>query len=304
MNAQSPIVAAPVLSGDLSTRAMLANVSVSLWSARKLDRKVTAATNDAHNASADAGRYNKALIDPKALADLNGIASQIRVFHYAKTLPWLDDGARILPAALYADYTAGMRDLRLKLEAAVTAFVAAYPTHVDAARVRLNGMFVESDYPAASEIADKFGFQTRILPMPAASDFRVTLADDQAAAIRAEITESTHEAVNVAMRDAWSRVTDVVGRMVDRLNAYKPATTTTKAEGVFRDSLVENIRELVGILPSFNLTGDAFLTGIVARMESELCTVPADTLRNDEGARREAAAAAAAILADVSQYLA
>ena len=39
----------------ITEKAMLAGVKISMWSARKLDRKVTDETNRAHNANADAG---------------------------------------------------------------------------------------------------------------------------------------------------------------------------------------------------------------------------------------------------------
>ncbi len=83
---------------------MLCGLRISGWSARKLDRKVTDETNHAHGAASDAGRYNKALLAKDALAAVVTAANAARTFHYARTLPWLDDGARILPAAAYADF--------------------------------------------------------------------------------------------------------------------------------------------------------------------------------------------------------
>lgn len=197
-----------------------------------------------------------------------------------------------------------MRRLRGDFEGAVDAFAGGYDAYREAARVRLNGLFDASDYPDARDIRGRFTFGVRVLPMPDARDFRVDISDAQAAAIRSDIEAATREALEVAMRDAWSRIVDVCGRMVERLNAYKPAANGTKAEGIFRDSLVENVRDLVSVLPGFNLTGDAFLSDVIGRMERDLCQTSADVLRDSAPARRETAAAAAQILADVSAYLA
>lgn len=301
MNAVSPISAAV---NPLASRAMLAHVTVSQWSARKLDKGATAETNERHGASADAGRFNKALIAREALATIQSAAGAARTLHYAMTLPWLDDGARILPAAAYQAYSEKMRVHRVEFESAVDSFTSGYDSFVEASRKRLGTMFKAEDYPTAAEIRAKFAFGVRILPMPDASDFRVVLADSQAADIRAEIETAQRSALDNAMRDAWGRLTNVVGAMAGKLADYKPASTTQRAEGVFRDSLVENVKEMVEILPAFNLTGDAFMSDVVERMRRQLCAHTADTLRQDAKARNETAAAAAAIMADVAQYLA
>ena len=138
----------------LASRAMLSAVTIRQWTARKLDKQITAEVADRHGAGADAGRYNKALIARDALAAIVTAANAARTEHYARTFPWLDDGARVLPAAGYLAYSETMRGLRSDFELAVELFLASYPSFVDDARQRLNGMFNESDYPSASEISD------------------------------------------------------------------------------------------------------------------------------------------------------
>jgi hypothetical protein len=296
---------APVALNMLANRAMLAGVRISVWSARRVDKRVTAETNAAHNAASDAGRYNKALLAKDALAAVTAAASAARLAHYARTLPWMDDGARILPAAAYKDYADAMRTIRFQFETAVADFVANYDGFVQDARARLNGMFNPDEYPTADEIAGKFNFTTRVLPMPDAADFRVDLGDAVADAIRADITRDTQDALAAAQRDVWNRITTVVSHMVEKLNGYAPAMRPgDKVTGIFRDSLVENVRELVAILPALNLTNDATLTSVTARLERELCTHDADALRDNDGLRQETADNAAAILAEIADFLA
>ena len=118
-----------------------------------------------------------------------------------------------------------------------------------------------------------------------------------------KLKSATREALETAMRDAWQRISDAVARMVERLNAYKPGANGSRAEGIFRDSLVENIRELCAVLPSFNLTNDPQLAAVTDRMERELCAHGADDLRDSEVLRQDTAKAAESILADVAAYL-
>lgn len=288
----------------LSSRAMLASVKISAWSARRVDKRVTAETNAAQRAAPDAGRYNKALLAKDALAAITSAASAARLQHYALTLPWLDDGARILPAASYDQYADSMRDLRADFDAAVADFISAYPAFVADARQRLAGMFSADDYPAPDAIAAKFAFATRVLPMPDARDFRVDVGDAAAAAIRDDIERATREALAGAQRDCFQRVADVVGHMADKLAAYKPAARDgDRVEGIFRDSLIANVRDLADALPALNITGDSTLSAIADRM-ARLCDADADTLRQSDTLRAETAARAAAILSDVESYLA
>jgi hypothetical protein len=289
---------------SLSTRAMLASVTVRQWTARKFDKRVSEAVNASHGAAMDAGRYNKRLIASDALASIQRITGEARQAHYHFTLPWADTGARLLPASTYLPFAARMRALRNDFEAAVSAFVAGYPDYIAEARTRLNGMFDPADYPDAADVGARFGFEVAISPVPAAGDFRVALSEDQAEAIRADIERRAHDATQAAIRAAYERVSETVGHMARKLAEYRPATATEKAQGIFRDSLVENVRELAGILPHLNVTGDPDLAALADRIASSLTTHDAETLRESDATRARIASEAQAIADHVGAFLA
>lgn len=288
----------------LSEKAMLSSLTIKAWSGRKLDRKVTHEVNAAHGAAADAGRYNKSLVSRDALAEIVSIGNAARNEHYARTLPWLQDGSRILPAAAFNDYGSAMRKHAENFETAVSKFVSGYPEYVESARQRLNGMFNAADYPAARDIAARFSFQRSILPVPSGDDFRVSVADEQAAMIRADIEAKANEALQTAMQDVWTRIADNVGHMAAKLSEFEPGKPGERASGIFRDSLVENVRDLASLLPSLNITNDPALIRIHGDIESKLCIHDAETLRDNGALREETAAAAAAIVASVSDFMA
>lgn len=287
----------------LSERAMLASVKISKWSGRKLDREITDEVNAAHGAADDAGRFNKLLVPKESLRKIEKAENAARSFHDKHTAPWADDGARILSAVGYLDYMNGMRPLREAFESAVAEFLAEYPAAKEAAKIRLNGMFRESDYPAPDDLARRFGFSVIIMPVPAGNDFRVDLSDTQADMIRADIEARVAEATANAMRHAFERVAETVGYMAKRLTAYKPASGDKRAEGVFRDSLVENVRELAGLLPALNLTNDTGLAEIAERISAALTLHDADALRESDVLRRAVADDAARIAADAESLM-
>ncbi|MBX8803295.1 hypothetical protein HBA92_21450 [Ochrobactrum sp. MR28] len=76
-----------------------------------------------------------------------------------------------------------------------------------------------------------------------------------------------------------------------------------KSEGVFRDSLVENIRDLITVLPALNITGDPELTAMAEKLKP-LAEHNASTLRDNPTIRRDVADEAAKIFQSVSEYFA
>lgn len=292
------------MSSLLSQKAVLVTLNISSWTARRLDKKITDETNKEHGATADAGRYNKLLLKKEHIEPVQSIVGRARGLHLEMTQPWTDMGPRLLPSALVITYQNKMRELRHEFEDAVEKFCTRYPISVAERKVELNGMFRQADYPSVREIRTRFGFAVEMFNVPDASDFRVSIGEEHVADLRIQIEESTRRCLAVAMRDAHERILETVGHMSSKLKAYKPATEDDKAEGVFRDSLVNNVRELAELLPAFNLTDDAALAAIIAKMQTKLCEHDAGELRDNENARLDVAKAADDILRDVQAFMA
>jgi hypothetical protein len=270
----------------LSRKAVLVSVNISQWTARKLDRAVTDEVNASHGAANDAGRYNKLLLEKEALAELTSMVSAARALHYKMTQPWADDGPRILPNALFGSFSDKFRTMKREFNVAADKFARLYPSFIEARKASLNGLFNADDYPAASEIRSKFNLDLTILPFPDAADFRSELDDDTVAEIKASLEKSTANVLDGAMKHTVSKIVETVGHMATKLAGFKPsAGKGDKAEGVFRDTLVENVRELAALLPAFNLTNDPQLAAITERIQRELCAEDADYLRENDQVR-------------------
>jgi hypothetical protein len=270
----------------LSRKAVLVSVNITAWSARKLDRKVTDEVNTLHKATKNAGRYNKLLIAPEHLSELTSMVAKARTMHHTMTQPWADEGPRILPNALFAKFSEEFRTLKREFAEAADRFAAAYPTFVIERMAELNELFRPSDYPSPQEIRSKFNLDLTILPFPDAADFRSELDEDTVAEIRSQLQATTAGVIDGAMKNTVERIVETVGRMAEKLAGFQPSTGKgEKAEGIFRDSLVENVRELAELLPAFNLVGDARLAEITDRIKSELCVEDAQDLRENDDVR-------------------
>lgn len=285
---------------SLPSRAMLCSLSISMWSARKHDREASEEIAQRHGAQPDAGRYHKVLLPKEALAEIQKIVSESRQEHYFMTLPWDDNGYRVLPAAAYMDHTAKMRELSNRFTPAIEVLVRQFGQLVEEAKDRLGGLFRPADYPPPDELRSKFSFETKVMPLPDAGDFRVALGNEEKERIKRQITAAVEASLQVASRELWQRLYEAVNHLAERLQAYK--VTGTGVEHPFRDSIVTNLVKLVDVLPKLNVTADPELERLTAEVRASLLVDP-EELRKSQSARSETATAAAAIATRMAAYM-
>jgi hypothetical protein len=287
---------------SLTSRAMLVRLSVSRWTARKLDRDASNEIAEINNAAADAGRFNKLLIDREHLAGVESAVNAIRKHHDANTLPWTITGVALLPAANYFDYMAEHKRLVSTLHRERDKLVASYDAAKEARKAKLGDLYREEDYPEAEKLAASIRSEIDVMPLPDAKDFRVQLGDAEEARIRDEITASVNAAVAGAVRSLWDRVQQTVAHMHDRLANYEPAADGTKAKNPFRDSLVENMRDMVALMAKLNIGDDPALESVRRLMADKLCAAEPQDLRDNDTLRAAQAADCARILDMMAGY--
>ncbi len=74
------------------------------WSGRLYDRQASNHVAVHHDAAASARRYNKRLLSKAAFAALTATVTACRTAHYEQTLPWDDQGSRLLTVANYEQW--------------------------------------------------------------------------------------------------------------------------------------------------------------------------------------------------------
>lgn len=287
----------------LADRAVLVNLSISQWSAKKTDKKVNREVAANHGSDANMGNYRKCLIAKDAIDNVSKITAAAREEHYRLSLPWRDGGDRILSSQAYFSYSEKVRKMETDFENAVSEFCANYPQYVEDARAKLNGLFDSKDYPDVARIRSKFSFKFEVLPVPVADDLRVNLGNEETARIKQQIEQDSADQIARAMSDIWQRMREVIAAMAERLKLYKVNPNGT-VEHPFRDTLVTNISDLVSILPLLNLTGDPNITQFAQEMSAGLTRYSPEQLRETEYARQDTAARADEILSKMAAFIA
>ena len=266
-------------------RAMLVELTIRQWAARKHDKKVSREVDQGHGAK-NAGRYNKQLIAKDALEPIAKKASAIRLFHYARTLPWGNNGQRLLPAKFFLDYRNELVKHRDEFNRLVDTFMASYPQLVSDARTRLGSLYDPNEYPPATDVRLSFGVEFDIFPVPTAGDFRVDVANEERSEIAAQIEAATQERQANATKACYIQVRDVLQRMKQQCVAGKTRIT---------NSLIEDTRDLTDMLDDLNIGDDPELTRIASEIRKDLL-VDADDLRRSPKTRQAVGDRAAELL--------
>lgn len=265
---------------DLSTRALLTTLNISQWTARKYDRAESKEVSVRHGTNIDVARVNKSLLPlARQLDTVHKITGQARNYYLQNSLPWME-GVRIIPSDAYLAFAQNLSEIKLGWQTAVEDFVGEYPKLRENARLFLNTLYNDADYPEPDQVRHRFDFTASFMPVPGVQDFRVSLSNSAVSHLKAQLEEQIQTSLGVAMQEAWDRVYKTVEHAYERLS---------DPEAIFRDSLVENAVELCSILPSLNFTKDPRLEKARQGLESSLCAHDPKTLRKDEGARHAVA---------------
>ena len=288
------------VSTEFAKQSLLVALHIKQYAGKKEDKKVSKKARADHAAAEDSGAFQKNLVGKDALEPITKAVSALRAFHGENSLPWLDEGERILPSMNYESYKTEIEGLKDAFETAVRDFTNAWPEIVEKARGQLGAMFNESDYPA--DIRDKFGCTVRFLPLPTA-EFLVDVSPAEREILRQHVEANLEHAQRMANADLYQRLHTSVKSMADRLAGYDKDPETGKVSGVFRDSLVENLRDLVALVPRLNFSDDPELERIRKQVEGELCEHDAQTLRDDAGTRERVAESAEGIAARLGEFM-
>ena len=126
---------------DLSTRAMLARVVIKQAPASKRDKPATVRAAEREEAQQDSVAVLARLMPKHETDAIAEAAGGMRQAHYRLTLPWRDDGARVLPSAAYLEYSKDLDDARAAFDAAADALAERYPAILAAAPARLGRLW-------------------------------------------------------------------------------------------------------------------------------------------------------------------
>jgi hypothetical protein len=259
---------------SIVTKAMVLNLQIGMWKGYRLDKEASAKVTKDAGADGDAARVNKHLVPKEALKDIESASNAARNHFYSKTLPWKDNGDRLLTRLMFRDFIEEHERL-----------VGVFKDAVE--------QFLTVNYPPAEALRRKFYINLDIDGVTEAGDFRVTLDAEHAGEVKESMERAMHERLGRAMRDVWSRLADVVGHFAKKMDS----------DDIFRDATVKNIEELVDLLPGLNVLDDPDLAAMGDEVKAKLAGYDPKDLRKKPAVRSQAAKEAKEIMERMAGFM-
>jgi hypothetical protein len=279
---------------SITTKAMVLNLQIGVWQGYRLDKEASRKVVEDAGADGDAARVNKHLVPKEALKAIVSASTAVRNHFYEKTLPWKDNGDRLLTRLMFTTFIEEHERLVGEFNDAVDEFIATgYPEARAKAEFRMGELFNLNDYPAADSLRRRFYINLDIDSVTEAGDFRVQMDADQLDSVRQSMERAMGERLGRAMRDVWERLSEVVGHFAKKMGS----------DDIFRDTTVRNIEQLVDLLPGLNVLDDPDLKAIGDEVKAKLAGYDPKDLRKDKAARSQAAQDAKEIMDRMSGFM-
>ncbi len=286
---------------SIATAAMLGSINISVWEARKQDKKTADEVTQAKGArSKRAATVHKHLFSEcPALEAIKSLRGEVRQWFNTQTLPWDDNGRRLITTAQYLNVMGQAAKYEQRFNDLVRVFLNTYSTEISKQAFEMGALFDRAEYPPESEVAAKFRFSFAIEPVPESGDFRVDIGAAAAADLKDQYDKAVAVRVSGAMQDAWDRVKTQVEWVRDRMAAVlehdpdaveevktfaddgsvKSIEIKKKRRPKLYDSMLEQGLELCTLLTSLNVTGDPKLEQARQALETALSRVDMDSLK-------------------------
>lgn len=270
---------------SINNVAILVRPTMSAWSGQVLDKVAGHELDVAKSTKAQAYKVQKILLPGSTGVELKmlwAVMNDARSYIYNHTLRWINRGEMLLPLSMYVSFSEELAEREERVRKAFDLFLNNYPLRQkEAAQLLANG-YNPDDYPDIDTLRHNFKFAAPFLPIPDNNRLAQMIGEDKAA----ETEKLIQEGVQSAMKDAYERVYEVVLHAKNKLSDPK---------AIFRDSLVENIRELANVLPAFNITNDPLLADLANELQVIGKTSP-EHLRDSPYTRSDVAQRANAML--------
>lgn len=292
------------LTNAVREAAMLAYVSIAVWEGHRTDANLMNEVKTAHGATGNVGRVVKNMLAGAdgPLKAAHSAFYAVRSKHYEMTLPWTSDphatrqrGPRLLPHLLFNTYSMEMAKLRQTAVAKLDEFLVEYPGCVAVARNNLAGM-ADAVYPTTDDVKAMFRVHFDFEPIPQGANFK-GLDNHMLERLGKALQNKQQRQADEAVSAMWAQTKERVQHLVSRLS-LDGAGDLPK----FKEATVDNVRELLTLLPGWNFTGNPLVAEIVDDIKKLVDGLDTKKLRKDLTVRANTAGQAQAIADKMAKW--
>ena len=271
-----------VLPMSLSSMAMLVELRISTWTARKRDNETTMEINTSKEADQDSGSVYKYLMaGSDHLKKIEKYSAKCRAWNGTQTLPWMK-GIGLLPMENFFKYREQLATMEANFFALVNDFIVEYPRLKNDQAFKLGKWYKADEFPDVETLPRRFKFEYNFLPVPESGDFRINCEARIKADLQEQYEKMFGNKLAEAMRDPWERLHKVLTHMTDKLTDNEDGDRK-----IFRDSIIDNAVELCDLLTRLNVVKDPELEKARRMLEKAVTNTDVKDLRTLSSARLE-----------------
>ena len=280
---------------SIQSSACLVTLNRSVPSMMKEDKDAARALANLKNADPKAVGAKKKLIACSIHEALVSTSNAMYRYHAKHTLPWTEKGPRLLTNAVKLDYMPTMEEFMKQFYSLKDQFLEdGYPAAVGRAQLRLGDLFDEALFPTVYELERKIGVRLNYEIIADPEHHVVRTGDLAAQTMRDSCIELFERRLASAYSDIFERLKPFLTNMSEMLDYDEEDKPTG-----FRDTLVTNITDVLGLADAWNITSDPDLTRITRELQTTLGSVTPDSLRNSVTQRMETKAKVDKIINDI-----
>ena len=280
---------------SLATSAHLVQVQTKLWSATKTDKEISAEVTTGKRANEQSAKVVKNLFtgdrEYRALALYRQTISN---WNKRLTWDWAGD-FRCLPMFSLEQWLNEYRVHEKNYVELKDTFLASYEDKIQNQAFAQGDMFKRSDYPSLNEVSSRIGISYMLIEVPT-SDFRSSVSNDLAEDLNRHYQREAEKIVKRLMDQSWSRLHMYVERLAHACSDSTSNKDGKESKPRVYQSTIDQTKELVNLLDSFNITNDPDLAEATRSIRETLKGIDAEVIR-------ESSATRAAVKSEINEVL-
>jgi hypothetical protein len=268
---------------SISSSAVLVRLSISTWTAKKVDKNQSENVSAATGADKKAGKYIKDLmVGSNHVSALSKFAQDRRNEYSDRTLPWDDMGDRLLSTSLLLPFKQDYNGYKSEFWRRRDYICNNYESLKQISANYLGAMYNPEEYPSADEVYSKYDWRLTIKTVPESGHLYLDLPAQDLEELRESLEAENDRKTKHAMDAAWHRLHTTLTGMSSKL-----AESDDDKKKRFYDSFVTNPKELCDLLGHLNVTDDPELERARSMLERTITGADIDVIKESPAIRED-----------------
>jgi|TARA_R110000744_G_scaffold35147_1_gene81637 hypothetical protein len=268
---------------SISSSAVLVRLSISTWTAKKIDKHQTENVYRREGADSKAGKYIKdIMVGCKHIGEVTKYANNTRNEYANRTLPWDDMGDRILSTSSLLPFKSDFNGKRDEFWRRRDYICNNYDNLKHISASYLGAMYNPSDYPSVDSVYEKYAWKLTIKTVPESGHLYLDLPAQDLEEMRQALEADNQDKTKHAMDTAWHRMHDMLSSMSAKLTEGEEDKKKR-----FYESFVSNPKDLCDMLEHLNIANDPELERARVMLERTIKGADIEVIKESPAIRED-----------------